>query len=195
MAAFGAFVTRSGGRGPAARSPRQTGEACGSGENGPVDRRDEPSFGRMLWRGLRRRCPRCGAGKLFTRWFRMVERCPGCGYRFQREEGFQLGGYLINFGVTEGLVCLVVGGYIVAAAANPDVAIWPVVVGGFLAAIVTPLVFFPFSRTIWAAIDLAMTPLDVIEQAEAETARAARESRAARPPTSSGEREQEGRGP
>src|SRR5205085_1266842 len=105
--------------GPAARSPRQTGEACGSGENGPVDRRDEPSFGRMLWRGLRRRCPRCGAGKLFTRWFRMVERCPGCGYRFQREEGFQLGGYLINFGVTEGLVCLVVGGYIVAAAANP----------------------------------------------------------------------------
>ena len=79
-------------------------------------------------------------------------------------------------------------GYIVAASANPDVAIWPVALGGFLAAVVTPLVFFPFSRTIWAAIDLALTPLDVVEQAEAETAAAA----AAR---SSDEREQEGRGP
>ena len=121
-------------------------------------------------------CPDCGGPLLDTSTSDefLTLACPGCGYRFQREEGFQLGGYLINFGVTEGLVCLVVGGYIVAAAANPDVAIWPVVVGGFLAAIVTPLVFFPFSRTIWAAIDLAMTPLDVIEQAEAETAAAAR---------------------
>ena len=138
----------------------------------------------MLWRGATRRCPRCGTGKLFSRWFGMVERCPGCGYRFQREEGFQLGGYVINFGVTEGLVCLVVAGYIIAASANPDVAIWPVVVGGFAAAVVTPIVFFPFSRTIWAAFDLALTPLDVVEQAEAETARAAEIDGAAR---SSGE--------
>lgn len=136
---------------------------------------DEPSLSRMVWRGMTRRCPRCGAGKLFTRWFRMVERCPGCGYRFQREEGFQLGGYVINFGVTEGLVCLVVAGYILAASANPEVAIWPVVVGGFLAAVVTPIVFYPFSRTIWAAFDLALTPLSLIEQAEADTAVAARE--------------------
>src|SRR3954452_15256149 len=134
----------------------------------------EPSLSRMLWRGMTRRCPPGGAGKLCNRWFRMVERCPGCGYRFQREEGFQLGGYVINFGVTETLVCLVVGAYIVAGGANPDVPIWPVIVGGVLAAVVTPIVFFPFSRTIWAAIDLSLTPLDVIEQAEAETAAAAR---------------------
>ena len=133
-----------------------------------------PPFGRMLLRGMIRRCPRCGTGRLFTRWFRMVDRCPGCGYRFNREEGFQLGGYVINFGVTESLVCLVVAGYIIAAAANPNATIWPVVVGGFLAAVVTPVVFFPFSRTIWAAIDLALTPLDVVEQAEAETAMAAK---------------------
>src|SRR5436305_9634062 len=134
----------------------------------------DPSLARMLWRGMTKRCARCGTGKLFRRWFRMFDRCPGCGYRFQREEGFQLGGYVINFGVTEGLVCLVVGGYIVAASANPDVAIWPVVVGGFLAAVVTPIVFFPFSRTIWAAIDLILTPLNLVEQAAADTAVAAR---------------------
>jgi uncharacterized protein (DUF983 family) len=126
----------------------------------------------MFWRALTRRCARCGAGKLFRRWFRMVERCPRCGYRFQREEGFQLGAYVINFGVTEGLVCLALAGYILAAAANPDVSVWPVIVGGAAAAVVTPLLFFPFSRTIWAAIDLALTPLSVVEQAEAETAAA-----------------------
>ena len=134
---------------------------------------DVPSFGRVLWRGMTRRCPRCGTGKLFAGWFRMVERCPGCGHRFRREEGFQLGGYVINFGVTEGLVCAVVAGYIVAAAANPAVAVWPVVIGGVVAAVGTPIAFFPFSRTIWAAIDLTLTPLSVVEQAEADTALAA----------------------
>ena len=139
-----------------------------------VDVPTPASSARMLWRGMCRRCPRCGTGHLFRRWFTMVERCPGCGYRFQREEGFQLGGYVVNFGVTEGLVCLVVAGYILAAAANPDVAIWPVVVAGLVAAVVTPILFFPFSRTIWAAIDLTLTPLSLVEQAEAETAVAAR---------------------
>src|SRR4051812_22804465 len=127
----------------------------------------------MLLRGTVRHCPRCGAGRLFKHWFRMVERCPGCAYRFQREEGFQLGGYVINFGVTEGLVCLVIAGFIVAASSNPDISIWPAVIAGLIASVVTPVLFFPFSRTIWAAIDLALTPLDVVEQAEAETARAA----------------------
>jgi len=142
---------------------------------------DAPSFGRMLWRGATRRCPRCGAGHLFFRWFRMAERCPRCGYRFQREEGFQLGAYVINFGVTEGLVCLALLGYIFAAAANPDVAVWPVAVGGIAAAVVTPIVFFPFSRTIWAAIDLTLTPLTLVEQAEADTYAAAQAAASTRP--------------
>jgi hypothetical protein len=106
----------------------------------------------------------------------MVERCPGCGYRFEREEGFQLGGYVINFGVTEGLVCLVLFGYILVAASNPDASIWPVMVAGVVAAVVTPVLFYPFSRTIWAAIDLGLTPLTVVEQAEAETANAVKNS-------------------
>ena len=137
---------------------------------------DDPSFPLMLLRGMVRHCPRCGTGHLFSRWFRMVERCPGCGYRFAREEGFQLGGYVINFGVTESLVCLVLAGYIIVASSNPDAAIWPVIVAGLIAAVVTPVLFFPFSRTIWAAIDLALTPLSVVEQAEAETAVAAKNS-------------------
>jgi hypothetical protein len=32
---------------------------------------------------------------------------------------------------------------------------------------VVPIVFYPFSYTIWAAVDLAMRPLDPAEQADA----------------------------
>ena len=44
----------------------------------------------MLWRGITKRGPVCGGGRLFTGWFRMKERRPMCGYRFEREEGFFL---------------------------------------------------------------------------------------------------------
>ena len=36
----------------------------------------------------------------------MAERCPRCGMRFEREEGFFLGAYVVNFAVTEGLLSL-----------------------------------------------------------------------------------------
>ena len=132
----------------------------------------------MLWRGMLRRCPNCGSGGLFRRWFRMAERCPRCGYRFVREDGFHFGGYVINFGVTEGMVGLVMLGYIFAAAANPDVPLWPVFAGGAVAAVLTPILFYPFSRTIWAAIDLVLTPLEPAEEADAILAREERQGSA-----------------
>jgi len=78
-------------------------------------------------------------------------------------------------------VCLVIAGFILAASSNPDISIWPAVIAGLIAAVVTPVLFYPFSRTIWAAIDLALTPLTVLEQAEAETAKAAMSSDAPGP--------------
>ncbi len=50
----------------------------------------------MLWRGLRRKCPRCGQGKLFSRWFRMVDDCPHCHLHFEREPGYWVGAVAIN---------------------------------------------------------------------------------------------------
>ena len=96
-------------------------------------------------------------------------RCPDCGYRFVREDGFWLGAYVINFGVVEAVIGAVLFAYIFVAADNPDANAWPVVVGGIAAAIAVPILFFPFSRTIWAAIDLAIRPLEPAEEAEAVT--------------------------
>ena len=115
----------------------------------------------MLGRGLVKRCPLCGSGGLFTGWFTMRERCPRCGHRFEREEGWFFGAYVVNLGVAEGLL-LVLGviPLIAFLASNPDASLWPFLVGGFAAAVGGPLLFYPFSRTTWAAIDLIMRPVD-----------------------------------
>ena len=118
----------------------------------------------MLGRALRKRCPLCGGGRLFTRWFRMAERCPGCGYRFEREEGFFLGAYVVNLGITEGLLLILgIVPCIAFLAANPDASLLPIVVSGLAAAILAPLVFYPFSRTLWSAIALILRPVKAVE--------------------------------
>lgn len=116
----------------------------------------------MLARALLRRCPRCGSGRLFTRWFRMVERCPRCRFRFDRraEEGSFLGAYVLNLALTEGALAAVLFGFIVVRATGDGSGpLWPVFALGGLVAAVLPVGFYPFSRTLWVAIDLAARPL------------------------------------
>jgi uncharacterized protein (DUF983 family) len=118
----------------------------------------------MIGRGLVKHCPLCGSGGLFTGWFTMRERCPGCGHRFEREEGWFFGAYVVNLGVAEGLLLLFgVVPLIAFLASNPDTSLWPFILAGLVASIGGPLVFYPFSRTTWAAIDLIMRPVDQSE--------------------------------
>jgi len=121
----------------------------------------------MLGRGLLKRCPICGTGTLFTRWFRMKERCPGCGYRFEREEGFFLGAYVINLAIAQTLVILLaIVPLIVRLASDPDAAILPFVLGGLVGAVVAPIALYPWSKTIWTAFDLMLRPPAATEPAD-----------------------------
>ena len=113
----------------------------------------------MLFRAALLRCPRCGAKRVLASWFRMVERCPSCELRFERESDFFLGAYVINLAVTEGLLVVALFAYVFRAVADPTTPPMPVLVAGLVVAVGAPLAFFPFSRTIWAAIDLAMRPV------------------------------------
>lgn len=131
----------------------------------------------MLLRGLAHRCPRCGSGGVFASWFRLVDRCPGCGYRFEREEGFWLGAYVINFVITEGLVLLCLVVYLVVVATHPGTSVVPALVAALGAAVLVPLGFYPSSRTLWAALDLTMRPMDPAEEADAAAAAAAEPQR------------------
>ena len=40
-----------------------------------------------LRRGLSKRCPHCGKGRLFRGWSHHVERCPVCGLVYERNPG------------------------------------------------------------------------------------------------------------
>lgn len=40
----------------------------------------------VLWKGLKKRCPQCGLGKLFKNWFSLNEKCSYCNCEFQLRE-------------------------------------------------------------------------------------------------------------
>ena len=100
----------------------------------------------------------------------MVERCPSCGYRFIREEGFGLGAFVVNFAVTEVAMAVVVVAVIVLEAGDRSVSVAALVLAGVVTIVVVPVAFYPFSRTVWAAIELVMRPLEPAEVADAERA-------------------------
>lgn len=51
----------------------------------------------MLRRGLRRRCPVCGEGRIFESAFRLRRTCPACGWIIEREPGAVTGPmYLVS---------------------------------------------------------------------------------------------------
>jgi uncharacterized protein (DUF983 family) len=99
----------------------------------------------------------CGAGNLFRHWVQMAEVCPGCGLHFQRIPGHWLGSWFLNVLVVQVAVVavLIVG----VATTFPDTPMVPIAAIGLVVAVVVPLAFFPISRTLWTAIDLAMRPL------------------------------------
>lgn len=147
------------------------GAGCGSGDDGTVARsididdvlRPTPEWRTLLWRGFLKHCPRCGGGHLYRRYFRMAERCPTCGYRFEREPGFFVGAYFINFAIVEGFLFVMLMGFIAWKDQHPDAAMAPAIVIGLFIGLVGPVIFYPYSRTIWSAFDLLMTPLEVEE--------------------------------
>ena len=96
--------------------------------------------------------------KLFTGWFTPPEPCPSCGLSFNRDNDATVGWIIVNLGVTE--IVFVALGVAVLLATWPDVpwtglTVVAVAVNGLL-----PLLLVPFSRTVWAAIELLMDRMD-----------------------------------
>jgi uncharacterized protein (DUF983 family) len=122
----------------------------------PMDTDTRPPAGRMLGRALVRRCPLCGSPGIFRGWFRLRDRCPGCGYRFEREEGYWVGAMIVNLGFAQVVfMALLIGG---AAAMWPDVAWTRLLVLGIAVMAVLPVAFYPLSKTLWLWGDLVVRP-------------------------------------
>jgi uncharacterized protein (DUF983 family) len=117
-----------------------------------------PTALRRFARALRRRCPECGRGRMFLGWFTLASRCPACGLSFERDEreDYWLGAYLLNFMATEVLFAVLV--LVVLVATWPEPA-WSLLTWlGAAQMIVTPIVFYPFSKALWLAGDLVFRP-------------------------------------
>lgn len=111
----------------------------------------------MLGRAVRRRCPLCGAAGLFNGWVSPRDSCPRCQLKLDRGEGdFFLGAYVLNFIAAE---LLLVGFLLLAVLLTwPDVP-WDLLLWvGAPLMVLGPIVFYPFSRTLWLALDLGMRP-------------------------------------
>ncbi|HKV76212.1 MAG TPA: DUF983 domain-containing protein [Gemmatimonadales bacterium] len=117
----------------------------------------------MLGRAVRRRCPRCGGGPLFTRWIRMADHCPRCGLAFSRgESGYQLGAMWFNLLFAESVAMTVFLTTVYLTWPDPP---WDrLQIQGPVEAIVSPIFFYPFSKTLFLAFDLAMRPAGTLEE-------------------------------
>ncbi len=118
----------------------------------------------VLCRGLLKRCPRCGESKLFHRWFTIVLRCPTCAHYFERDAGYWSGAIALNGLVTGSLFMVILAG--VTSYTWPQVPTIPLFILAVVFNVGFSMFFFPFSKTIWAALDYALHPLEPDEVEE-----------------------------
>jgi uncharacterized protein (DUF983 family) len=109
----------------------------------------EPGFVTVVARGLRRRCPACGDGRISRGFLRLEPFCPACGWRIEREPGAVTGAmYLISiltqlFAAALFFLVWLLTDWTPAtklAVALPLIAVFS-------------LVALPLSKSVWVAVD------------------------------------------
>lgn len=113
------------------------------------------TFFQQLARGLQLRCPVCGQGKIFSRPFKMYEKCPHCNYVYEREEGYFTSSMAVNLVISE----FIVAGFIIPLAANRSIPLAPLLIYGAPLPVLLPLLFFHHSRGIWMSMDQLLNPV------------------------------------
>lgn len=113
----------------------------------------------LLWRATTLRCPVCGKGKLYSGVFAMYERCPHCGWRFEREEGYWTGAMAVNLVVTE----LLIAAFVVPLEIV-QVPLIPLLIFGAPVPILLPILFYRHSKSYWMAVDFGVHPAPVIRE-------------------------------
>lgn len=116
-----------------------------------------PTSSTRILRALALHCPECGGGGLFKRWLYLQPRCPSCALKTDRANPDHfVGAYLVNLVLAELLFAVAFGIWMLS--------VWPNVPWGRIEAvlvaamIVSPLLLYPFTRTVWLAADLIFDP-------------------------------------
>ncbi len=91
----------------------------------------------------------------------MADRCPRCRLRFERQPGYWLGAMILNFAFTAAAFLVV---FLVALAITwPDPPWTPIWIVSMVVAVLTPFAVFPWTRTLFSAIELAVRPPEADE--------------------------------
>jgi uncharacterized protein (DUF983 family) len=115
-----------------------------------------------LGRAVPLRCPNCGERGIFDSWFRQKDRCPRCDLVFNRgEQGYIVGAYMFNIVVAELAFAAIFVGVLLATWPAPTWAL--LTYGGAVLMILLPVLFYPFSHTLFLAFDLIFRPADRAE--------------------------------
>ena len=113
---------------------------------------------RILWRGIRLRCPNCGQAGILASWFALRERCPHCGLVLDRgESDYFLGAYLVNLVAVELIVTAVLFG--IGYAMWPRVPWTALTWGGVVLAAVAAVACYPLTKSLWLAFDVVLRPV------------------------------------
>lgn len=87
---------------------------------------------------------------------RLAPRCPRCGLAYEREEGYWLGAILINTALTIGLFGAGMIGWAIATWPDPPWGVMTAAGIGFN--LLFPAAFYPYSKTLWVAIEITLHP-------------------------------------
>jgi uncharacterized protein (DUF983 family) len=109
----------------------------------------------MIVRGLRGRCPRCGARWARTRLVSPAPVCANCSLPLDAEQGGFTNALVFNWVVAVLVVVAVFVVLMVDLLGDGEANPWPYLVVGAIACTAIPVWSYPRSRTLWCAIDLA----------------------------------------
>lgn len=111
-------------------------------------------FMQCLGRSAMRRCPYCGGDGIFKGWFSLKERCPHCNVLFEPEDGYLLGGYVVNIGITAVAAIVVVVWLMIAS----SLSVLQIQLIGAALAIGIPIFLYPYTLLLWITLDLLFHP-------------------------------------
>jgi len=109
------------------------------------------SLARRLQAILFQRCPSCLRGKVFAGVVTMYERCPVCGHRFEREQGFFLGAMYASYFMA--IPALGILTWLMSWLLLPSWNLEFVVLAALAPFCFLVPVLFRYSRVIWMHID------------------------------------------
>jgi uncharacterized protein (DUF983 family) len=90
----------------------------------------------------------------------MAKACPTCGLPLERnEEGYTVGAYMFNIGLAEAAFVAVFLGVLAITWLNPPWQLLTWISGGLM--VLLPLVFYPYSKTLFLGMHLLFHPADL----------------------------------